>query len=160
MTSVAIHTLNLHTSSAVLLALDDVLQGARSELVGPRAALESAHERVMDADHGRLLLWASVDRHPVAIVDTVMHHPGPTDLTFAQIAVAKQARFKGIARTLVRAAAQQAQAGEQAMDLQSVYAAVLPWAHGAQAFWASLGFEASPEWPEMLWAPLRQVESP
>lgn len=155
MSDVAIHRLTLETASGVLLALDDILAAARGDLVGPKARLDSAQERAMDAEHGRILLWAALEGQPVGLVDAVCHHPGPGDLTYAQIAVAGHVRFRGVARTLVRAAQQEAR--HQDLEPEDLYAAALPWAHGAHAFWASLGFEPSPRWPELLWARARSL---
>ncbi len=146
----SIHPLGIDTPAPVFKALDAILAAARPALVGPDAALEGAIDRTFDGPE-RIVLWAESDGQAVGLVDAVLHHPSPMDLTYAQVAVAQSHRYRGIARQLVTEASTRAQALVSAPSPR--YAAVLPTAYGAHAFWASLGFEPSEQWPELLWSP-------
>lgn len=143
-----VHPLTVDTGLEILLVLDEILARDRHALLSPREHLEPVGERVLDVEDGRLLLWAEWQGRPVGLVDARLHHPGPGALTYAQLAVARTARFKGVGRTLVAAAARAAEA--QAGRLDGLFAAVRPTADGAFAFWSSLGFEPSVTYPELL----------
>lgn len=151
-----IHPLTMDTSSAVLQVLDDVLVVCRKDLVAPRGKLEMMGERVLDAEDHRILLWAEVGGRPAGLVDAALHHPTATDLTVRQLAVDRAHRFEGLGRRLVEAALEAARARD--VPTTRVFAAVLPWAQGAAAFWSSLGFEQSVEHPDLLEAPATALE--
>jgi GNAT superfamily N-acetyltransferase len=145
-----VHVLTVDTGLEVLLVLDEILARARYALVSPREHLEPVGERVLDTADGRLLLWAEWEGRPVGLVDARLHHPEPGALTYAQLAVAQAVRFRGVGRALVVATARAAEA--DVGPLMGLFAAVRPTADGALAFWSSLGFEPSTEYPELLGA--------
>jgi GNAT superfamily N-acetyltransferase len=149
-----IHELGPETPKAVLRDLDTILAAARNELVGRDAVLETAADRTFDGPE-RIVLWAAYSNQPVGLVDAVLHHPSPLDLTYAQLAVASSHRYRGIARQLVAEA--ERRAARLIEGSSPRYAAVLPSAYGAHAFWTSLGFEPSHQWPELLCSPEPQI---
>ncbi len=119
----------------VRAALEKGLQGAKPALVPPRAHLETVEQRIFEAeaDASRILVVAVAGSEAAGLIDARQDHPGPGDVTIAQVVVLPPFRGRGIGLGLVLRAVRAAQRDG------FVHASVLP---GAEAgpFWSSLGF--------------------
>jgi ribosomal protein S18 acetylase RimI-like enzyme len=130
---------------ALFAALDGLARAARAALIPPGAELEPLRARAADAegDPRRLLLVARAAERPLGFLDGELPESAPGDLLVAQIAVARGARRRGVARALLRAGLARARA--RGRPVERLVASVLPGADAAQAFWDHLGFEADGE---------------
>ena len=121
---------------ALVAALDEILDAARSALVWPGERFDRVRDRLLEVGADRRLLYAEAAGRVAGVADVVRHYPEPGTLTVAVVAVAPQCRFRGVGRALVEAAIDWCRP-----DCHRLAAGVHADNASALDFWAALGFD-------------------
>jgi ribosomal protein S18 acetylase RimI-like enzyme len=99
-----IEPLTFYTPQDVRASLDKLLTSEQRQLALESEHVDGIEDRLVDAQgkERRLLFWAAMEGKPVGMADIVLHSPEAGTATIAAIAVVKDARHKGVARSLVK----------------------------------------------------------